>query len=105
MATVIRTQTDNPKFKEMFTLLLLILTIIWGLFAAILTFLAYTKLDGASILAAAGADTLFGSLIAWDTMTIQYWFRKKPGDTDSASIPAEGSISAVSKDGDIAKIL
>lgn len=74
---------DNPKFKEGFTYILLLLTILWGVFAGILTYLAYCNLNGAAILAAAGADTLFGSLIAWDTLTIQYWFRKKPGDTDA----------------------
>jgi hypothetical protein len=74
---------DNPRFKEMFTVMLLIVTLAWGVFAATLTYLAYLNLEGSAILAAAGVDTLFGSLLAWDTLTIQYWFRKKPNDTDT----------------------
>ncbi len=74
---------DNPRFKELFTVILLIITMTWGVFAAIMTWMAATELEGATVLAAAGVDTFFGSLVAWDTLTIQYWFRKKPGDSDT----------------------
>ena len=74
---------DNPKFKEILTLLLLALTMGWGVFAVLMTYKALCTLDQVSVLASAGADVILGSLITWTGLSIQYWIRKRPGDSDA----------------------
>jgi hypothetical protein len=73
---------DNPKFKEWFTIILLAITFLWAVVSLLITREALNEATTQSILVSSGTDTLLGALLSWNVLTIQYWFRKKPTETD-----------------------
>lgn len=72
----------SANFKHAYSFALLALTFLWAVFCVVVTWWAVRSLNAASIIAAAGCDTLLGALISWNALVIQHWFRKAtPEDT------------------------
>ena len=64
------------RFKQVYALVLLGLTIAWAVFCVWITYRALTQGGEVNIIAAAGADFLLGSLATWDSLVVQHYFRK-----------------------------
>lgn len=64
-----------------FTFTMVGVTVGWGVFS-VNTIMTAMQLPIAAndVLAAAGVGTFMGALLAWDTLMVQFWFRKKPSD-------------------------
>ena len=67
---------DDERFKQYYSFVLLIITILWAGFCVWITYKACLILQAVNILAAAGANVLLGALINWNGNVIQHWFRK-----------------------------
>jgi hypothetical protein len=76
----------DAKFKQIYAFFILIATIGWAVFAVVMTWYALKTCQAENILVAGGADLLLGSLIVWAGNVNQYFFRKKPSESD---IPTE----------------
>jgi len=69
--------TDN-HFKQLYAFVLLILTILWGAFAVMVTYRAVISAEAKDVILSAGVDTLLGALIVWTGNVNQFYFRKAP---------------------------
>ena len=67
---------EENKLRFLFALLLLFVTIGWGLFTLNLTILAIVKVNFPDLIAAAGAGSVQGGLMILLTLTVQFYFRK-----------------------------
>lgn len=67
---------DGERFKQLYALMLLGVTILWAVFCVWLTYRALAQGGEVNIIAAAGADFLLGSLATWDSLVVQHYFRK-----------------------------
>ena len=67
---------NSDKFKYVYSLILLALTVGWAAFCVWITYRAAIQLQVVDILASAGANVLLGALINWAGNVNQYWFRK-----------------------------
>ncbi len=78
----------SNNFKHAYALVLLFLTFLWAGFCIYVTYLAINLATPASILGAAGVDTLLGALISWNALIIQHFYRKStPEDTPATTTP------------------
>jgi len=66
----------GDRFKYIYSILLLVLTLAWAGFCVWITYRAVTQLLPADVLVSAGANVLLGALINWTGNVNQYWFRK-----------------------------
>lgn len=78
---------SDSNLKWVFTFTMIFITIAWAVFTVFIVRDVALKVNTNEIqqidvIAVAGAGTLMGALIGWDTLIIQYWFRKKPGETN-----------------------
>jgi len=76
------TEKDS-KFKRFYSYLMLVILLTWGAGNVYAVFRAISIKSEIDILAAAGASAITGALIAWNGNIVQYWFRKRPGDSDA----------------------
>ena len=67
---------EGNRFKYIYTILLLIITVLWALFCVWITYKAASDKLTLDILASAGANILLGNLITMCVDVKQYWFRK-----------------------------
>jgi hypothetical protein len=66
----------GERFKQVYALVLLGVTIAWAVFCLWITYRALTQGGGVNIIAAAGADFLLGLLATWNSLVVQHYFRK-----------------------------
>jgi len=81
---------DNEQFKQKYSIILLLLTIVWASFCVFITYFAVADKSTPDILASAGANVLLGALINWMGNVNQFWFRKAKPKNDQASSPSTG---------------
>lgn len=63
--------------KWVFSFVLLFLTVGWAIFTVMIVRGAAVSPTSMSVLEASGTSVLLGALIGWNTLVVQYWFRKK----------------------------
>ncbi|MBA7657305.1 hypothetical protein ES703_65242 [subsurface metagenome] len=68
----------GDKMKWLYTFLLLLITVGWAVFTVMIVRGALAEPSVVGILEASGTSVLLGALIGWNTLVVQYWFRKKP---------------------------
>ena len=68
---------SNERFKQIYSFVLLGVTIAWAAFCVWITYRAVSEGGAVNILGAAGADALLGSLITWNALIIQHYYRKR----------------------------
>ena len=73
---------EHSWFKQIYTIVLLVLTLAWAVFCVWITWRAVDVKETLDILGSAGANALLGALISWNADVKQFWFRKRPGDSD-----------------------
>lgn len=66
----------DDKFKQIYSLFILTVTIGWAVFCVWITYQAVSNLQATDVLASAGANVLLGALINWCGNVNQYWFRR-----------------------------
>ena len=71
---------QDQSFKQFYTILLLVLTIMWAAVCVWVTLEAIETKGVVNILAAAGANELLGALIVLNVNVNQHWFRKGKPD-------------------------
>jgi len=69
-------KTDYMKW--IYTFVLLVTTIGWAIFTVVVVKSVTDAPTAAGVLEASGTSVLLGALIGWNSLVIQYWFRKKP---------------------------
>lgn len=67
---------SNDQFKQLYALIVFLLTIAWAMFAVWMTDNALIRKEDYDIMAASGANILLGALIAWNGNIGQHYFRK-----------------------------
>jgi len=82
---------QSEQFKQLFTLVTLVVTVFWAGFCVWITEKAATDKLTVDILAAAGANVLLGALINWTTLCVQFWFRKAKPKEGSKDVAVERS--------------
>jgi hypothetical protein len=72
--------------KWIFSFLMIGVTLGWGIFSVNTIFNAFQlPIESVDVIASAGVSGVMGSLLTFDALIVQYWFRKKP----SADEPTE----------------
>ncbi len=71
----------GDRFKYIYSILLLLITVGWGAFCTWVTYKAATDKLTVDIVAATGAGVLLGGLLKMASDVNQYWFRKKLEET------------------------
>lgn len=66
----------NDRFKQIYALLVFVLTIGWAVFTVFMTSRALLRKDEIDIMTSSGANILLGALIAWNGNISQHYFRK-----------------------------
>lgn len=79
---------SDQNLKWIFTFFMIVVTVGWAIFSVLLVSDVAQKVSDGTIeqidvIGTAGAGTLAGALIGWDTLIIQYWFRKKPAESEN----------------------
>ena len=74
-------KTDSMKW--IYTFVLLAVTIGWAVFTVLVVKSVIDAPTAAGVLEASGTSVLLGALIGWNSLVLQFWFRKKapPGET------------------------
>lgn len=72
----------SEYFKWIFTFFLLLVTIGWAVFTVLVVKSVVAAPTAAGVLEASGTSVLLGALIGWNSLVVQFWFRKK-GPTPS----------------------
>ena len=67
----------NETMKWLYSFVILLLTVAWGLFSVYMTWNAVIAKTEVSIMSAAGADVLMGALLTWNGQIVIHWFRKR----------------------------
>lgn len=76
----------SANFKHLYAFTILIATIAWAVFCVWITYKATVSTTPVNILGAAGADTLLGALITYNSLIVQHYFRKStPEDNPPAT--------------------
>lgn len=70
----------DQVMKWAFTFFLLLVTIWWARFTVLIVQAGIESPDPTKAIEGSGASLLLGSLITWDGMVIQFYFRKKTPD-------------------------
>ena len=83
--------TKDNKFKWVYSFLMLVVVLAWGAGNIYAVYRAIDLKSSVDILASAGASAITGALIAWNGNIVQYWFRKRPGDSD-VPLPPAGTL-------------
>jgi len=68
---------NGDTFRFIYALLLLLLTVGWGVFCVWMTYKATIDLEPVQIVVAAGASSLLGALCVWDALVVKYYFEAK----------------------------
>ena len=68
----------NDKMKWLYTFFLLLVTIAWAVFSVMVVKSAIAAPTATGVLEASGTSVLLGALIGWNSLVIQFWFRKRP---------------------------
>ena len=76
---------NDEQFKQRYSIVLLVLTLLWASFCVFITYRAITEQGTADILVTAGANVLLGALINWMGNVNQFWFRKAKPNVPSPS--------------------
>ena len=72
----------DERWKWLYTFVLLIFTLLWAAYCVETVRNVVMSPDAAGVLEASGTSVVLGALIAWNGNVNQYWFRKRPGDSD-----------------------
>ena len=76
--------------KWIFTFALLLVTLAWGIFCVVVVYNALqAPIEGTDVLSVAGVSAFMGALIGWNSLTIQFWFRKAKAIDSSDSSDTE----------------
>jgi hypothetical protein len=68
--------------KWIFSFVMMGLTVGWGVFSVNTVFCALQiPIEATDIFSVAGVSTFMGSLLTFDALIVQYWFRKKPSSS------------------------
>ena len=65
-------------FKWLFTFALILVTLSWAFICLQVVSNSLLSPTSVDVLAAGGVSGLMGALLTWDTLIVQFWFRKHP---------------------------
>jgi hypothetical protein len=72
--------------KWIFSFVMMGLTVGWGIFSVNVVFSAFQlPIESVDVIAAAGVSGVMGSLLTFDALIVQYWFRKKPSNGETST--------------------
>ena len=75
----------GDKMKWLYTFMLLLITVGWAVFTVMIVRGALAEPSVTGVLEASGTSVLLGALIGWNSLIVQYWYRKKPSAQETPS--------------------